>query len=85
MVLRIIRDLLGGVLLFWVLGIGPLCWILRDGLGPKSMESHGLAAVARFFFTFYWGPVLVVLAGLCLLCHRGSREKNDESGIDLPP
>lgn len=28
-------------------GVG-LAWVLRDGLGPDSVESHGAEAVARF-------------------------------------
>lgn len=76
--LRFVRDCLGGMLLTWVVGIGPLCWILRDGLGPGSDDSHGWAAVVRFLFTFYWGPVLLVLVTLYALCHRWSRSSEVE-------
>src|SRR4051794_37857313 len=55
-------------LVVWVAAIGPLCWTLRDGLGPDSVESHGAHAVARFLFTFYWGPVLVVRVALAISC-----------------
>ena len=41
---------------------GPICWILRDGLGPDAVDSHGWQAVARFLRTFYWGPITVLLA-----------------------
>ena len=30
----------------------PLFWILRDGLGPASMQSHGDVAIARFMEQF---------------------------------
>lgn len=70
------RSLLGGALILWVVGIGPLCWILRDGLGPRSVDSHGLASVVRFLFTFYWGPVLAVLTVLYLLCAVRERPKD---------
>ena len=66
-----LRNTLLGVvwalLLLWVVGVGPLCWILRDGLGPKSVESFGLRAVVRFLLTCYWGPVAVILLVLVVL------------------
>lgn len=72
--LQVCKGSLAGMLIFWVIGIGPLCWILRDGLGPEAVESHGLVAVIRFLFTFYWGPVLAALSVLYLLCSvRGRR------------
>jgi hypothetical protein len=40
--------------------------VLRDGLGPDAVDSHGGPAVARFLMTFYWGPVMVALALLTL-------------------
>jgi hypothetical protein len=58
-------GVLGGLLLFWVL-IAPLCWVVRDGLGPNAVDSHGLHAVTRFCFTFYWGPVFAALIALRL-------------------
>jgi hypothetical protein len=63
------------ILLFWALGLGPLCWILRDGLGPNSVDSHGTDAVARFCLTFYWGPTLLALVALRLLLGRGTRRR----------
>lgn len=58
---RIMTILLDGALLFWVLAAGPFCWLLRDGLGPDAVSSHGVDAIGRFLLTFYWGPVLVGL------------------------
>ncbi len=78
--LAFIRVVLGAVLIFWAVGVGPLCWILRDGLGPGSIASQGLKAVVRLFFTFYWGPILVVLSALWLVCHRRSQAR--EAGMD---
>jgi len=60
------KTVLNTLILGWLL-IGPLCWILRDGLGPSSVDSMGSNAIVRFLFTFYWGPVLVALALLRLL------------------
>ena len=66
-----LRDLattsLSAFIGFWALAIGPLCWILRDGLGPNAVDSHGLYAIARFLMTFYWGPVLLLLVVLRLV------------------
>ena len=84
MVLQVFRVFLAGALVFWAVGLGPLCWILRDGLGPRSVDSHGVNAVVRFLFTFYWGPVLAALAMLCLLCHRLIRARED-ARIDESP
>ena len=71
---RAIAAVLDALLLFWSLAIGPFCWLLRDGLGPGAVDSHGTHAVARVLLTFYWGPVLVALMTLRLLARRrGSR------------
>ena len=56
-----------GLTLFWLIAVGPLCWMLRDGLGPDSTESHNLLAVERLLFTFYWGPVAAILLLLTAL------------------
>jgi hypothetical protein len=75
-----ISAALDGFALFWGLAIGPLCWLLRDGLGPGSVDSHGAHAVSRFLLTFYWGPVLVALVALRLLVRRrgaGRRARED--------
>ena len=42
---------LDGLALIWGLAVGPFCWLLRDGLGPGSVDSHGAHAVARFLLT----------------------------------
>ncbi|MDB5351786.1 MAG: hypothetical protein JWN86_3033 [Planctomycetota bacterium] len=65
-----ISAALDGLALFWGLAIGPFCWLLRDGLGPGSVDSHGAHAVARFLLTFYWGPVFVALMALRLLVRQ---------------
>ena len=49
--------LTGSATLFLIVLLGPLAWILRDGLGPSSTESSGLQAFERMFWTFYWGPL----------------------------
>ncbi len=52
-------------ILFWMvsllilLGSSLFAWALRDGLGPNSVDSHGLLALSRF-----WRDVR---GSLCLL------------------
>ena len=48
-------------LLISVLCFLPIAWIIRDGLGPSSVESTGYEAVLRCFKTFYVGPILIFL------------------------
>lgn len=36
-------------------------WTLRDGLGPDSVESHGLLALSRFWRGIRWSFCLVVI------------------------
>jgi hypothetical protein len=67
---RAIAVFLDALLIFWAMAIGPLCWLLRDGLGPAAVDSRGADAVVRFLLTFYWGPALVVIAALRLLVRR---------------
>lgn len=39
----------------------PFAWIMRDGLGPDSVTTTGLAALGRTLTSFYIGPVLLLL------------------------
>jgi hypothetical protein len=64
MMLRFLGDTFGLLLTVWLVGVGPLTWILRDGLGPGSVDSHGERAAVRFLMTFYWGPVACLLVVL---------------------
>jgi hypothetical protein len=61
-----------GCIAVWLVGVGPLCWILRDGLGPNSVDTVGSGALVRFLMTFWWGPVLagLILARLALSRRR---------------
>ena len=52
--LRFLRTLLG----FIILMLLPLAWVLRDGLGPSALESHGFIAVWRALMVFkIWGLI----------------------------
>jgi hypothetical protein len=39
----------------WILVCGAAwAWSMKDGLGPDSVESHGLLAWQRFWVDFRW-------------------------------
>lgn len=59
--------LLQAAFICWIM-LGPFAWILRDGLGPDSVETHGLEAVVRALTTFHWGPILLALAAASWIC-----------------
>jgi hypothetical protein len=61
-----------GLLLLAVIAGLPFAWILRDGLGPESETTTGLAAIARTLTTFYIGPVIFLLAALGIFIRRRS-------------
>ena len=65
-------TLLRAVLVFWIL-MAPFAWILKDGLGPDSVESHGWEALWRAFTCMGWGPVLLALLIADWLCRRSHR------------
>jgi hypothetical protein len=60
----ILLTLVWAALLVWLVGIAPFCWLLRDGLGPRAVQSSGWSAVVRFLLTFYWGPIALALLWL---------------------
>jgi hypothetical protein len=53
-------SLWGASLLVLVCGSGGV-WILKDGLGPDSVESHGWLALSRFWIGVRWMIGLVVV------------------------
>jgi hypothetical protein len=61
----VVKVILTAGLLAWALA-APLVWILRDGLGPKMVETAGAQAVVRF--AVGWAvPALVIAVPLALL------------------
>jgi len=58
--------------------MAPFAWILRDGLGSDSVESHGWEALWRAFNFMGWGPVLLALLTANWLCR--SRAPRPEAG-----
>jgi hypothetical protein len=74
-------SIIWAFLLFWVAAFGPLCWILRDGLGPNAVDSSGWQAFMRFFMTFFWGPIsllLLLVVGLDACIRERSRPSASE-------
>ena len=51
-----ILDTLLGLLVVFAI---PFAWIIRDGLGPDSIETAGVAAISQTFWTFYIGPLVL--------------------------
>jgi hypothetical protein len=68
----LMKSILNAALLSWIL-FGVFAWILRDGLGPDSVESSGWSALVRLYWGFYWGPVLIALAVATLALSRCMR------------
>jgi hypothetical protein len=77
---RTIAPIVDSLALFWALAVGPLCWILRDGLGPDATDTGGGTAIVRFLLTFYWGPILAALVITSLLLHRLGKAAPPEAG-----
>lgn len=62
-------------LIFW----GWWAWLLRDGMGPDSIESRGAEALARFLGEFWIPAVLWALLnvfGLIILKTAEARRAN---------
>lgn len=58
--LGVISVLFATALFCLVLFLGPLAWLLRDGLGPDSTTSSGWQAITRMFWCLYWGPATLL-------------------------
>lgn len=60
-----LRQVLLGLLLAWA-AAAPLVWILRDGLGPDSVETGWIEGAFKFLVA--WGvPALALAVPLGLL------------------
>ena len=64
------------MLLLCLIIFSPFVWIMRDGLGPNASVSNGFEALYRFFMTFYFGPLLLIIfclrltVGRCRHCYK---------------
>jgi hypothetical protein len=59
-----------GLAAVWVVGVGPVAWLLRDGLGSDAVETTGWSALSRALHTFAWGPIALVLVALAVVVTR---------------
>ena len=48
---------------------------MRDGLGPNASDSSGFEALYRFFMTFYFGPLFLIIFCLRLFIGGYHKEK----------
>ena len=71
-------------LLVSVLCFLPIAWIIRDGLGPGSVESNGYEAILKCFKTFYVGPILILL-GVLKLSFNIFLVSKHRAKTDCPP
>jgi hypothetical protein len=62
------------VIIVSLLLVSPLIWVFRDGLGPDSVESMGWEAVERFFWSFNFGPILLLLLSIRFFLSIGRGE-----------
>ena len=74
-----IRSLLVVGLLVWCL-VGMFTFVTRDGLGPDSVASHGWEAFTWFFWTFYWGPIFVLLVAAIVWGRTATKSPRTELG-----
>jgi hypothetical protein len=63
-----VLQVLGGLALGMWLMVCPLLWIVRDGLGPDSVETSGWAALQRFSPMLLMGIALMALLVLLHFC-----------------
>jgi len=76
----IIRMFFSRLLILWII-LAPFVWTLRDGLGPGAVDSAGELAVERFFITFYWGPILLLLILINLLLRKKYKKSNTPKNV----
>jgi hypothetical protein len=58
-ILDLVIALLQALLLTWI-ACAPIVWIVRDGLGPDSVDSGW--AMSAYKFAVMWGTPALVLA-----------------------
>ena len=65
--LKFLQPVVDGLLLFAVVIGLPFAWIIRDGLGPDSISTSGIAAIDRTLSTFFIGPIILLLTSAALI------------------
>ena len=65
---------------------GFWAWLLRDGLGPDSVSTSGLAAIARTVSDGWhlFLPAIAVAAAGAILIHRSRRVRPNSSFKPTP-
>jgi hypothetical protein len=71
--MNLLRGIVGALLLIVVVGILPIAWITRDGLGPNSVETTGVQAIVRCLTNFWVGPIILILLLIEVLLYRLER------------
>ena len=74
----VLLILIDALLLVAVLFVAPFAWILRDGLGPDAVATHGVNAVAKAFTTFGVGPAILLLSIIRVLLGEGKGSPRQE-------
>ena len=74
----VLLILIDALLLVAVLFVAPFAWILRDGLGPDAVATHGVNAVAKAFTTFGVGPAILLLSIIRVLLGDGKGSPRQE-------
>ena len=44
--------------LWYLFSVALIAWAFRDGIGPDSVESHGLLALSRSWRGMRWPPLI---------------------------
>jgi len=81
---KIIESVVDAMLVLAVIGLLPLAWLMRDGLGPDAVASSGLKAISRCFMTFYSGPILVAVVALAVFLRCRSKTEQDPAAEPTP-
>lgn len=79
---RIVLDVLlfafGMAAFFLIVFVGPLAWIMRDGLGPDATTSSGWRSCMEMFWCFHWGPATLTISVLFLVTFYYRRQLASE-------
>jgi hypothetical protein len=78
----VLRQILLGLLLAWTAAV-PVVWVVRDGLGPDSVET-GWVEGAFKFLTLWGVPALVLAVPLLVLAVVDRRRAGNTRGRQAP-
>ncbi len=75
--LRAAAFVIDGLLGLALIGLVPFAWIMRDGLGPDAVDSSGVAALGRWFMTFWAGPIMITLIAAAMGVRWAARKPTE--------